>query len=62
VTTWPPLGSGSLPTSDAFTAPDGAAFAPAASLTGGQIAAQPPTQVTFLALSGANVYSVRPGR
>ena len=56
----PPLGSGSLPNSEAFTAPEGVALAPAESFTGDQTAAQLLTQVTFLSLSGANVYSVWP--
>ena len=48
------------PTSEAFTAPEGVALAPAESFTGGQTAAQLLTQVTFLSLSGANVYSAWP--
>jgi hypothetical protein len=35
-------------------------FDPLEIFSGGQTAAQPPTQVTLLALSGAKVYSVRP--
>jgi hypothetical protein len=36
------------------------AFAPPANLSGGQILAQVETHVTFLSLSGTNMYSVLP--
>jgi len=54
VTTRPPAGSGSLETSAALTWPAVCAFAPV-SFTGGQAAAQPPTQVTFACLSGTKM-------
>jgi hypothetical protein len=60
VTTRPPVESGSLPSSDAFTPCAATALAPFRRKSGGQIRAQVAWHVTRERLSGTNMYSVLP--